>query len=347
MLYYIVIIGGMKITFFSTSFNRYFELLKQAFHDALHYPFLWIFAFLGAFLQSGSVLRDVLRSSSRLEPAGKFSIESIEAGITAKAPWLMEWGGYVLRQDELFLSATAVMALFAGIIALFVLLSGQQGLLFGATRLAHGKKTSFIQILNSLKHVHYLRLFSVNTFLFLTLLILFLLAAFPLSAMIDAYRPIFSLFVYTGFLLVLLPIAFFLHASAIFALFGIVAKDLTLFQAIKTGVDFVRTHLLIVFELSLTLFLVNVAVFSVVEYLIGLVLAPFAAVLVVSIAFSASSHVFLSITGLFLLLLTALLIYGVIIGFMVSFNHLVWAHLIKQSEKSGILSVLHGIFPKR
>lgn len=321
--------------------------MKRAFHDALHHPFLWVFACFGALLQSGSVLRDILRSSSRLVPAGKITLQSLEAGLNAKAPWLMEWSSYLLRQDELFLSATAVTAIFTAIVILFLLLSGQQGLLFGASSIAHGKKSTFFSILSSLHHVHYLRLFSVNTLLFLIITILFLLSAFPLGVMIDPYRPYFSLLVYSGFLLILLPVAFILHAIAMVSLFGIVADELPLIRALKHGYDFVKQHFLLVFEISLSLFFINVLIFSFVEYLIGLILAPFAVILVLGIAFSASSHLFLSIAGLILLLLTALVIYSVLIGFLVSFNHLVWAHLLKQTEKSGILSVLHGIFPKR
>ncbi len=322
------------------SLTDYGKILRKSFDSTWNHKSLWLFAVLAGGVNSGVIFHNLVRGTWRLEPTDAWSAAIIEQSIEG-LPWLLRYVQEILTLDTARIIGSLAILVLAMSLFIFLAIAGQQVLVTGLTRHAKSKRIiAFSTIVKDIRHMHFWQLFSINAFMHLSLALITIALAFPLTALLGL-APSGESLIYFAFYVILVPIIFVIHAFGMFAVIYTIRHNASFHEIISRSWKMLSRHWLAAFELSVLLFFVNILV-----ALAGFFISLLTTVPLGIIAFTSTAGGSTSIAiGIAILGLVALTIFTVILsGAMITFNYSTWVHLVERSERSGILPALEHTF---
>lgn len=322
------------------SLADYGKILHKAWHSTWHHKSLWLFAILAGGLNSGVIFHSLVRTTWRLDSTDAWSSAIILQSLEG-LDWLLRYMQEFLVLSPARIAGNIAILLLAIALGIFLAIAGQQLLVTGITRHAKRKRIlAFSQIIKEIRHMHFWQLLSINAFMYLSLIIVVLGLAFPLTALLGI-APEMEALIYFGFYVLLVPIVFVIQAFSMFALIYTIRHNASFHNIITRSWKMLSNHWLAAFELSVMLFFVNMLV-----AFAGFILSFLTTVPLGIIAFATTSggSTYYAL-GIALLGMLALFIFALILGgAMITFNYSAWVHLLERSERSAIMPTLEHAF---
>ena len=322
------------------SVDSYSLLIKKAMQTAWSHKELWVFAFVASFANSGAIFSNVVVALSQLQPASSVNSEILRTNLE-NIPVLATWVYKILSLNINQFSLIIILVVLIMIGSFIVVLGSQQFLLFGIHRSARRKKhVSLSELSKEVKHLHVLRLFAVNALVYLSLTIILTGSAIPLSLLLAEGQVAHNFFVFTGFYLLLFPIAFALNVLGIFSIINIVRRDEGIVDAMHHSLKLLKKNWLVLFEMSLLVFAINVIlIFGAVLLLI--IFGVIYSILAFATLSSGTTLLLTIISGFSILL--AITISVAYFGMIVTFNYSVWMLLSEKLDRSGIMPTIERL----
>ncbi|PIQ67861.1 hypothetical protein CO173_03090 [Candidatus Uhrbacteria bacterium CG_4_9_14_3_um_filter_41_35] len=322
------------------STDHYEDIILRSFKTAWRHKELWLFATIASFANTGVIFSNVTLALSQLQPASSFHSEILQTNlenIPVVATWVYKIFSLNINQFSLIVILVVLILVGLGI----VVIASQQFLITGLHHSIKNKKNLGLpELSKEVKHLHVIRLFAINAIVYLALTIIITGAAIPLSALLVEDSDFYNYLVYSAFYLVLFPISFVLNVLGIFSLINVIRRNQGLVDSVKHSFKLLKQNWLVMFELSLLVFAINIGV-----VFIGLLgVATLASIL--------SFLAFLSLATGTTLILNIIAIIGAILfttfsifffGMLVTFNYTIWMQLSEKIEGSGIIPIIENL----
>lgn len=235
------------------SIDTYENIVRDAWKITWRHKEWWIIGALSGLAYSGAVFNSVLKMLFRIESADKITIDTLEH-IFPLLPYFTAYAQNIMYFADWNLRAYMIVSFFF-LFCLIIIILASQHLLLSAV--AHGAKkqvvASFSELWSRLHHIHLIRLFAVDTLIFLALTLLISVSALILSLLIGQ-APQITILSYIGVEAFVLPIAFCLNVIAMIALIHISKHEDSIGVALREGVLFLKNHFIATLEFALILF---------------------------------------------------------------------------------------------
>lgn len=238
----------------SGSFYRH--ILADAWSVVKKGKTLWIFGFFVSFLGNGGVYELLVQGTGRLglrERFGGFSamVSVLPNGAQLAAAW--ESAGTANAVTVLLLG---IAGLALAVIAVWVIVASQGGLILGIRDQHKGRKLSFNALLSAGGELFW-PLFSLNVLSRVVITAFFyLLLAFMVLLLTDV--TLLSSLLYLGSFLVLIPLTLIVGFVTIYAAGYIALQRLPFLEAVGAAIALFRNYWLISLETALILFGINI-----------------------------------------------------------------------------------------
>jgi len=321
------------------SMNTYIKILKNAWEITLEQKQWWALAALAGLVYTGAVFNTLMRTFLHLQSADKLGTQQL-AQISPFFSWVLSYAGNMalLETPHLLLSISICILIF--VLIVFIALVAQHMLLLFVSK---GKKEhSWKSICKQLRHIHILRLFSINAIMKILFVIVIGCTTLALAWLSTSDSSLDSL-IRTGVFAIALPFAFFIEVFGMIALIGLVKKNASIGKTMVRAMSLLRNHWLVTFELSLILFIVNF-ITSAILFVILLCVAIIAG-MIFEMTLLIGSYVLLSIiTFLALLITTALVI--IYAGAITTFNYAAWTQMCNYLERYSHFPALEHMLRK-
>lgn len=304
----------------------YRPIILRSLKTAWSHRELWIFALLASFAGTGVIVNDVLKQARLMYAPTIDSIGTIAGDFVQ---FLHTYFTNLITAGESKVLLTAAGAVLVLVAFATIVVASQQIVLVAAHRAVRRKKRlSWREILRSLHHVHFLRVFGIDALFRLLMFIIMtgtglLLRELVMTNSLDALLAI-TIAAATLFL------GFALNIIAMFALIGVAREELSILSAIHEAIERLLRHPLISFEVSALLFAANLVLSLVYIFGIAIIAAPIA--LLFAEALNSASYAGLlavSFGGIFVLIMWT----AVTAGFTTTFTYCAWTELIDRLER--------------
>lgn len=297
---------------------------------------MWFIAALAGLANTGTVLESVYRlfydrhpeTSVSLSSFGRWLQDQPIAGRFAQSLIAMP------MSELLFVLFILCLILIAIAIAIF---GAQQLTILTATRAASSEEPLPTRaLINSLSHLHFIRLVALNGLGAVALLIVYGACGLLVETLAtgNLTTDFFILLATYG---LALPLAFAINLFTILSVIESVRRDEGILAAIQSALKALHNHWLMGLEVAALLFLVNLALSTIV---LSVILGVTFFLSILSATAIAGDHLFL---GAFVAMFSAsiataaFLCYG---GFITLFNYTTWAQFLKELERKSILPVI-------
>ena len=307
----------------------YRHILADAWKTVRKNKALWLLGFFVSFLGNGGVYEMLIQGTGRLgldEDFGGFFGLAQMAGGGSLAQALSNAG----VQSLVVVLLVALTALGLAMVAVWVVVSAQGGLIAGARDAERGRKTAFGSLFAAGNEVAW-PLFVLNALSRLAVMAFFyLLLSLTILYLADAN--LWSSFSYLAGFVLLIPLTLIIGFVTIYAACYVTLQRLPLVAAIESAVALFRKYWLISLETALVLFGVNLlAAFGIAAAtaVAGIVLLP----LLVGASLVEGGALVAVIIAL--ASLVAVVILAAVGGGLAAFQYAVWVHLFTKLHARG------------
>lgn len=311
----------------SKSMDTYIKIVKKACEITLAQKEWWALAAVAGLVHTGAIFNMLLRTFLHLRPATELD-ESTLQQVSPFFSWVLSYArnlslletphlvGYIIC-SLIALAIIAIMALYAQYILLFLISNGT-------------KDVSWKMIRKKLSHVHLLRLFSVNAWLRIFLVLIIsttTLALVYMPMQTDALEILSRIGVYA----IALPLAFIVQIIGMLWLIQLGKKESALGKSFHKTINLLHKHWLTALEMALILFIINFLTSG--ALLIVLMCVAVLSGIAFEMVLSVGSYLLLSIVTFISLLVTVALIF-VYAGGITMFNYSAWTKLSDHLDRS-------------
>jgi hypothetical protein len=316
--------------------DTYGALFKKAWKTTWMHKELWIIGLIASAAYSGSILQQVLSNLIRVSPAESITSHQLLNSLDI-LPYIVAYTETLLTLGPARITITIIAGvIFVAAIAIFAI-AAQQTLLIGVHRAAKRKKhLSFKKLISELKHLHVMRIFSVNAFIYIGSVILVAAGTLTLSLLLGNTTSL-NFLSYMAVYAITLPFLFAINILGMFMLIHVIRKDEGIITAFHRSMESLKKHWLSAFEMTILLFFVNLLATG--TFFICTILLIGLATPVFFTAISLSSTLIMSLV-VFIVFLFGLILYTFLLGAVTTFNYSVWTEFVERVERFSIMPVL-------
>ncbi len=304
----------------------YKKIFKTSWQTAWNHKELWLIGAIASIPLSGGSIFHAIISQLSIINGGTISNIANQNWTTIYLQNLS-----TLQTSNLIITLSAITIL--AIVIAGAGIAAQQLLITGVARAKkHPTKTSFQKILSNLKHIHVIRMLTINILTYLLTTITTLGAALITIYFISTTSAATSL-IYTAIFATSIPILITINLIGALSLITVVLKEKPLTTAIKHATNLFKSHWVACTETGLFLLVANIILFLALALIIALLALPSAA------AFFAALHANIwpaSVAVGILSTFAGALVYLAGIGLITSYNYAVWVNLYKRINQYGI-----------
>lgn len=314
--------------------SLYRPVLRKALELTWRNKFLWVFGFFATFLGSGGVYDVIIKGWNTV--GGKAVIKNF-ANFTAP-PFTIFKGTGVVLIDSLgtpgLIAGIALGIILIVLLCVFALIS-QGGLVYSVGALNKNKSVNLREgsVVTFSKFFH---LLGLNVGAKVLIFILLILVSLPLFLLAETSSLWSNVFYVIAFILSI-PLSLIILFVMLFAVAGIMVKKLSLWEAVKDGLNIFKKHWLVSLEMALILLGLS--------FLLGIVIS--AAVLVASVPFLILGIAFyllvgeIGLTVVITLALVLFLLAVIVVGSaFAAFQLASWTVLYMKLSDKGAISVI-------
>lgn len=311
-------------------------LLQKAWKTTWTHKELWLIGLIASIAYTGSVLQQILANLIRVTPAESITSQQLLNSLDI-LPYIVAYTETLMTLGPVRTIITIVAGVILTIAFIVFAIAAQQLLLTGVHRCARRKNHLKLKdLFGELKHLHILRIFTVDAFIYLSSVIVIAASVLILSLLIGNTAGL-NFLAYIAVFAIALPLLFFINVLGMFALVHVIRKDEGIIVAFQRSLSTLKKHWLSAFEMAILIFIIN---------FVASILFTIAIILLIGI----STPVFLSALALnstllmslviFMLVLFGLILYVFLLGAVVTFNYSAWTELIERLERFGIMPIL-------
>lgn len=320
---------GVKI-----ALRIYGGFLSKSWNTTWTHKQLWLIAAVAGLANTGAVFSRVMHRLWRIQPADQISFSTLRETFET-VPWITGYVKNILTLGTTRIGITAVIILMIVCAVAYLVVAAQQIILHHANKSAKSKKYFTLDHLKKdLSHMHFARILATDLSVFVLLSILQLVVTLPLVLLLSNSL-VLNAVVYVGLYLIVLPIGFILNAIGMLTLVNIVRRNQGIIDAVVHSWHTLLRHWLVIFELAVILYVINIAVTIALYALFAFISIPVA---LLTFAALASGPMWIMIFIAFSAGVTTALLAALMSGAMTMFNYSVWVHIANRLDRFAFIS---------